>query len=393
MNRCVRLFPLFAVTALVSACGGGGGSGGTGTLGVSLTDAPACGYDAVWITVAKVRAHRSDDAADGDGGWSEIVVDPPQRLDLLALQNGELEDLGQTTLPAGTYNQMRLVLDDTAGANELVRSDTKATVALKTPSAQQSGLKLKHTFEVGANETTRLVLDFDACRSIVKAGTSGQYLLKPVISVIDADTSGSIVGAEGQVEPEAARADATVSLQQYDPATGEVTVVRSTPVRDDGSWLLSPVPEASADVRYQLVLSSPGYANVVYTDIPLQTGVATAVPPVTLAVSTMGEIDGEVTPADPSAALRALQKVVDEPGDADDVVIEAAYANSDASTGLYRLEVPVAAARVAAYASSSPSFADGANAGVYEVAATVEGATQTGDADVSTTNQTLDFAF
>ena len=55
----------------VAACGGGGsssGSGSTGTLRLSLTDAPACGYDNVFVTVEKVRVHQSGSAGDGDSG-------------------------------------------------------------------------------------------------------------------------------------------------------------------------------------------------------------------------------------------------------------------------------------------------------------------------------------
>src|SRR5690606_27332537 len=166
MIRSVRRFSLIAVAAVLAGCGGGGGgSGGTGTLGVALTDAPACGYDSVWIRVTKVRAHRSDEADEGSAGWSEIVLDTPRDIDLLALQNGELEDLGQPTLPAGHYTQLRLVL--AADGNEVVLSDTKETKSLRTPSGQQSGLKLVHGFDIEDATTTRLVLDFDACCSIV----------------------------------------------------------------------------------------------------------------------------------------------------------------------------------------------------------------------------------
>ncbi len=96
--------------ALLSACGGGGGDGGTGTLQLSMTDAPACGYDHVYVTVQKVRVHQSSTAGDSEAGWSEVVLNPAKRIDLLTLTNGVLADLGQTPLPAGKYTQMRLVL-------------------------------------------------------------------------------------------------------------------------------------------------------------------------------------------------------------------------------------------------------------------------------------------
>ena len=48
----------------LTGCGGGGDGGisGTGVMRLSLTDAPACGYDEVNITVEKVRVNRSSTA-------------------------------------------------------------------------------------------------------------------------------------------------------------------------------------------------------------------------------------------------------------------------------------------------------------------------------------------
>ena len=85
---------------------GGGGSSisDNGTLRLALTDAPACGYDHVYVTVQKVRVHKSASAGDNDAGWSEVVLNPAQRIDLLSLTNGVLADLGQTPLPAGSLH-------------------------------------------------------------------------------------------------------------------------------------------------------------------------------------------------------------------------------------------------------------------------------------------------
>ncbi len=188
--------------AALTGCGGGGGDGGgggnngmapppaagpsTGTLRVALTDAPACGYDHVYVTVDRVRVHASSSAADNDGGWSEVVLNPARRIDLLSLTNGVLAELGQIALPAGQYTQVRLVLvpnGSGAPANAVVPTGG-TEIPLDTPSATQSGLKLIHGFTVQPNTLVDLVLDFDACKSIVKRGNSGRYNLKPVISVI-----------------------------------------------------------------------------------------------------------------------------------------------------------------------------------------------------------------
>jgi len=401
IRRWIPITGVAAVAAVAAACGGGGSGGDadSGVLKVSLTDAPACGYDNVWITVTKVRVHRSDAAGDGDAGWSEIAVDSSgkgRRVDLLELQNGVMADLGQTALPAGRYSQVRLVLADNrevAGANQLVLSATGEVVALDTPSAQQSGLKLKHSFEVQPGAEADLVLDFDACRSIVKAGNSGKYNLKPVVSVIPILT-GSIAGA---VDPEAARGRASVSLQRFDPTSGAVSVIRATSVRPDGSWLLSPVPVPPANgAGYNLVIGASGYGNVVYTNVPVATGAVTEIPDVSLEAADMAQISGKVARVGTgSAEIRALQRI--ESGGTPDVVIEAGFAMSDAVTGGYVLELPRSAARIAPYGSS---LSDGAPAGVYDivVAPPAESAGTAGTAgaaetvDVGPGNLVIDFS-
>ncbi|MDO8458016.1 MAG: DUF4382 domain-containing protein, partial [Burkholderiaceae bacterium] len=136
------------LVASLAACGGGGGGTSvaeSGTLRLALTDAPACGYDAVNVTIQKVRVHQSSSASDNDGGWSEIDLNPARRVNLLDLQNGLLEELGEMPLPTGKYTQLRLVLaDNKPGDKQLANSVIPVggtEVPLETPSAQQSGLK------------------------------------------------------------------------------------------------------------------------------------------------------------------------------------------------------------------------------------------------------------
>lgn len=201
-----RLVLVAGMSCLLAACGGGGdGGAGTaadsgaaagaamGTLRLALTDAPACGFDKVFVTVEKVRVHQSGSSGESEAGWSEIVLNPAKRLDLLGLTNGVLEELGQKSLPAGKYQQLRLVLVENGSsapfANAVIPTGSKDEVALATPSAEQSGLKLKTNIDVIANQTADFVIDFDACKSIVTTGSgngngnAGKYLLKPVLTV------------------------------------------------------------------------------------------------------------------------------------------------------------------------------------------------------------------
>ena len=187
-----------AASAVLVACGGGDDSPAPamGTLRVSLTDAPNCrvgneDLDKVYVTVERVRVHQSADAEASGGGWTDIAISPAKRINLLDLTNGRLEELGTTPIPAGTYTQVRLVLNGNQGnsaANALVLVGETVEIPLRTPSAAQSGLKIIHPFTVQPNTLVDLLIDFDACRSIVALGNGG-YSLKPVLTADAANSS------------------------------------------------------------------------------------------------------------------------------------------------------------------------------------------------------------
>jgi hypothetical protein len=196
-----KIFPLSSISTailallLLAACGGGGGGGGMGAVDVRLTDAPSCGYDHVYVTVDHVAI-----SSDGNN-WTTMPVNSSvtQPIDLLNLTNGVMLTLGEVPLPAGTYQEVRLVLKSNNGsappfANSLVLTGSPTPIALDTPSAQTSGYKILGPITVQAGSSTDLVLDFNACRSIVVAGASGKYLLKPVVRATAQIVSGAISG-------------------------------------------------------------------------------------------------------------------------------------------------------------------------------------------------------
>lgn len=350
-----------ALLAGLAACGGGGGDGtasGSGTLRLALTDAPSCGYDAVYVTIEKVRVHQSSSAGDNDGGWSEIVLNPARRVDLLGLTNGVLMELGQTPLPTGKYTQMRLVLADTSNGQSLANAvvpTVGAEVALKTPSGQQSGVKTNINIDIAENKMADFVLDFDACKSVVRAGASGQYLLKPVVTVIPRFIS----GVQGQMD--AALAGAQVSLQLNG------TVVKATVPDAAGRFLLQPVEPGN----YTLVMTAPGRATAVVTGVPVAaetvTPLGSAATPFSLPVSATAGVSG-TAPAD--TLVRALQPLTAG------MSVEVGGQFVNATTGAYAFTLPVAAPLVAAYVPAPAPLvftADAAVAGKYMLRASLTG--------------------
>jgi hypothetical protein len=153
-----------------------------------LIDAPA-DYDEVWIDVVSIEVLMKGDQEDNGSAWINLPYESDeQKINLLSLTGGNSEYLGELEIPAGEISQIRLILGED---NYLVQGGNR--LDLKTPSAQQSGLKLKVDKPLNEGIAYDLVIDFDASRSIVKAGNSGQYILKPVLRVI-AEESATIEG-------------------------------------------------------------------------------------------------------------------------------------------------------------------------------------------------------
>ncbi|HYP85510.1 DUF4382 domain-containing protein [Variovorax sp.] len=379
-----------ALVAMLAACGGGGGggagggSGGDGGIGgtgatsgkmrVSLTDAPACGYDAVNVTIEKIRVHASSGAEPDASGWFDLPLAQPQRVDLLKLTNGVLFPLAETQLPAGHYQQMRLVLAANNATSPLANSvvpSGSTEVPLDTPSAQQSGLKLNMDVDVPADKVVDVVIDFDACKSVVKRGNSGRYNLKPVISVIPVINDGGM-RVEGWLDPALAGPATLVALQQ------QGVTVKATYPTADGRFALFPVPAGT----YDLVVTAPGRATTVVTGVPVTDATVTALGSSTLPlvspVSTMREVEGTVVPD--TATVRALQTLGGGP------VIEVAAPPVAADTGDFLMALPIAAPLRAPYLAGATSYAfapDAGAAGRYTVTASGNGTSASTVIDVT----------
>jgi hypothetical protein len=348
-----------AASAALVACGGGGGSGpaapATGTLRVALTDAPACGFVEVNVTVERVRFHMSASAGDNDAGWVDIVVSPARTLNLLNLMNGVVAELGQTNLPAGQYTQVRLVL---APNRNTVMPDGMGSMPLDTPSGTQSGLKLTPGFTVTPNQLTDLVIDFDACRSIVQRG-NGSYGLKPVLSVIPR------TGAAIQGYVQAGVTGVTVSAQKNG------VVFRATQPDSTGFFVLAPVNHELSP--YDVVFTAPSSRTSVVTNVQAAanttTTLGTDLSRIQMPTSTNGAVDGRVTLSGSATtpSVRAIQNVTST------LKVEVAHKNADLA-GNYSLSLPLLAPLTTPYANPLGAFtSQDAAAGKYDLEASAMG--------------------
>ena len=188
----------------------------TSRIVIKLTDAPA-NYQEVNIDIQEVRVNLDEN--EEESGWTSLDGINAGIYNLLDLTNGLDTVLAEGEVPAGFISQVRLVLGPN---NSLVIDDQQ--IDLKTPSAQQSGLKINLKQELTAGITYTILLDFDAARSVVEAGNSGNYNLKPVIKAVaealDGSISGTISPAEDQAVVFAIQASDTLGSSFTDESGG-----------------------------------------------------------------------------------------------------------------------------------------------------------------------------
>ena len=146
-------------------------------------------YEQVNVEIVDIQYNSAED----EKGWQSFTPEGgyPIQTDLTKLIAGNELLLSDEIIPSGWMEQIRLVLSEN---NSLKLEGQDDLIPLKTPSAQQSGLKIKLDQQLDPGFSYTFILDWDVQKSIVQAGNSGQYLLKPVIRANAEVNSGSVSG-------------------------------------------------------------------------------------------------------------------------------------------------------------------------------------------------------
>lgn len=192
MSKIILVSLYLSFFYLCCSCGSGNSNGGgtnptpnLASLAIHLTDLPA-DYESVSIEIRNVEINMTNDE---NAGWQTLQNVKVGVYDLLKLANGLDTLLATDKIAAGTLQQIRLTL----GENNLVGENGKL-YPLIVPSGQSSGIKIKVNTTIIANKTYRLLIDFDASKSVVKQGNSNRYLLKPVVRGFLSTESSGISG-------------------------------------------------------------------------------------------------------------------------------------------------------------------------------------------------------
>jgi len=353
---------------MLAACDGGGSSSSslptdgksgadvtgsaTGVLSLSLLDAPTDEYQAVYVTIDEVQVHMA-------GGAWEVVGSPDKTYNLLELVNGVREQLGITELETGHYTQMRLIIGDDpdSGINIFSQSHPFANYMidlsddyheLKIPSGLQTGIKIVHGFDINENQTTELILDFDASKSIVKAGASGKWLLKPTIKVLETEEYSVISGTITDIDTQTPLEGVLVSAQIYDSSAvdpkDDVLIQASTITNADGLYTIFLQPGTYNIVAYKgaynpVCVVFPAESHISYTE------------DFALTAATTGNIYGTVTIIDDVVdqhVTLSFRQIAQCEGSTEDQQIEVESVNVG-SGGSYDKSLPVGSYHVVAF--------------------------------------------
>lgn len=253
---------MLALVALVTyACSeddSNNSNDGTAKMSVRLTDAPG-DYDAVFIDVREV-------VVKYNGSEDEVSIGNVNAgvYDLLELTGGVTVLLVDGEVPAGDISEIRLIL----GENNSIVVDGVET-ALKTPSAQQSGLKIKINETLNDGILYEFVLDFDVDKSIVARG-NGEYNLKPVIRASTVAETGAISGSVTPIRDAPVLVTATNGLVEVSAFTDAA-----------GKFFLRGVPEGVYVLTFESSLTI-GIPTVTVVDVNVSVGAVTTIDPVNL---------------------------------------------------------------------------------------------------------------
>ncbi len=271
--KTVRLFFLSFLMITIFGCSDSQSnkiSAKAPTISVKLVDSPG-DYDEVNVNVVGVMIKMDD--SDDDSGWIDLEMIKTGTIDLLNLTGGVNEVLvDRFPIPVGTLKQIRLVLGD--GNTIVIRNnaDEPETFDLKTPSAQQSGLKVKVDAVIEEGFTYNYILDFDVEKSIVIAGNSDNIILKPVLYA-SAEVSSGII--EGTITPTDVPSMVSVLVDDMGNDDPEDDFIISANTEETGAFALWGVPEGTYDVIVTPIDITSDYEETIVSGVLVTNGEVT----------------------------------------------------------------------------------------------------------------------
>jgi hypothetical protein len=234
---------------------------------VFITDGPFP-FDTVGsvnIYVTKIEACACLDTLNVTGNWVTIAA-PNKSFDLLTLQQGAIALIGQSTIDAGKYAEIRMTIDADRSSIKFV-DGSNATVIWPNNGLIVLYAQVEHPLDVSATGA-EIVIDFDVGRSFLYNFTGNHdFVMYPTLRAVNIAATGSIAGTvtgpdvEGNPTP---IENANVSV--YSGSAG----------LPSGTWSLWATGRTDAQGHYQVGFLDAG-PWIVQAEQPDKPGLADAV--------------------------------------------------------------------------------------------------------------------
>ncbi len=190
--RHMRLALLIAFVAVIwigcSSSTPSGPSTAGSSLNVMIKDSPYSDAKALLVTFSEVSAHLS-----GAGNFTTLPFSgggTTRTCDLKKLTTAQ-DILGTGTLAAGHYTQIRLNVTSAVLYFDNASSGTACAPTIAAPAGSSANVTipsgqvlLNREFDVTSTGATTILIDFDGDQSVKSLGTTGQYSMTPVISIV-----------------------------------------------------------------------------------------------------------------------------------------------------------------------------------------------------------------
>ncbi|GAC1677994.1 MAG: hypothetical protein PVS2B2_14810 [Candidatus Acidiferrum sp.] len=326
---------------------------GLGAAAVSISDPPSCmppngNIQHVFVSIRSVQAHISATADDNASGWQELTPQlnaAPVQIDLLSKPSTgcALAQLGNTTsLPVGTYQQIRLLLvPNNPGSNPVpaatsncggsiwncvvladgsihtIDLSSQANTGLKIPPGQIVGGPIT----VAAGQSVDLNIDFNTCFSLIQQG-NGNFRLKPTLTA--GQVSANNTGITGQVVDSVTGLPipngAVLVALELPTSPGVDTIFMQAAADSNGKFNFCPLPASTKFDVVAIALNRTtglAYNATVLTGVPGGTalGAIPVMPEVTALVGPatiqgfITALNGSNVAATPDVSMSALQSI------------------------------------------------------------------------------------
>ena len=192
MNRFIRTVSVFLLAlagaagfGLVTSCNitGGGSSNAMGGLNVLVTDAPTDEWEQVTVVLKSISLHRSN-STSWENVWTADPANPAAGTINLVELSEVAELLDQSaTIPVGTYNMMRIVIDTDPATMTLIPDGSTtaidpANITVVDPSGKgEIKIELDPAIVVEEGKDANLMVDFDLAHPLSIVNLDGKVII------------------------------------------------------------------------------------------------------------------------------------------------------------------------------------------------------------------------